>query len=200
MKPALRFAIAIAIASALALALAIAPALVGPGALAQSSGASTGPIVDEPTLKREYESYRASLAGMKRYGVSYIRVTDEAQARELLAKIRSGADFGRIAREKSTHEESARREGRLGSFATCRWARDTTEMLDRLEPGQINPRPVKGTHGWGIYRLDEVSELEPLAWGAWRKAFLDGSFEPECPWVPPVTIAPKNSQSPMRKP
>ena len=116
MKPALRFAIAIAIASALALALAIAPALVGPGALAQSSGASTGPIVDEPTLKREYESYRASLAGMKRYGVSYIRVTDEAQARELLAKIRSGADFGRIAREKSTHEDSARREGLLVGF------------------------------------------------------------------------------------
>ena len=156
----------------------------------QDAGSRNRPLLDDIALRREYDDYRTSLAGMKSYSVSYIRVGKEDDARALLAKLRSGADFGITARSHSTHPESASRSGRLGTFATCRWARDTTAMLDRLEPGQINPQPVKGTHGWGIYRLDAVNATVPLPWDAWRKAFLDGSFKPECPWVPPVTVAP----------
>ena len=183
-------------ASIVICALALVMFTGGGDATAQSSAPAARPIIDEATLEREYDAYRASLAGMKRYRVSYIRIADEAQARDQLAKIRSGADFGRIAREHSTHAESALRDGLLGSFATCRWARDTVAMLDRLAPGQVNPQPVKGTHGWGIYRLEERVALEPLAREAWRKAFLEGSFEPECPWVPPVTIAPSSPKAP----
>ncbi|MGE0314828.1 MAG: peptidylprolyl isomerase [Lautropia sp.] len=140
-------------------------------------------------MRREYAEYRASLAGMKRYTVSYIRIADEADARDALARIRSGADFGRVARERSTHVESAGRDGRLGTFASCRWARDTVAMLDGLDPGRVHPTPVRGTHGWGIYRLDAKAPLEPLSWEAWRTALLAGTFEPECPWVPPVTVS-----------
>src|SRR5690554_1912275 len=73
----------------------------------------TRPIVDDATLRREYSDYRASLAGMRRYHVRYIRVATEDEARDLIARIRSGARFEEMARKHSTHAESAASGGDL---------------------------------------------------------------------------------------
>ncbi len=148
----------VAVAFFLAATLPILPS--GP-ALAQDASAAAPaptaagnpPIIDDATLQREYRDYLASVAGLRRYEVGYIRVPDEALARRLIAQIRSGARFEEMARKHSTHAESAARGGALGNHAGCRWARSTREMLDSLKPGQTWPQPVKGTHGWGIYRL-----------------------------------------------
>lgn len=145
------------------------------------------PISDE-VLGEEYDAYRQSVKGMKMYKVSYILLPDEASARDWLARIRAGADFAKVAREHSKHPESASRGGALGAFATCRWARDTLAMLDALKPGQLHNKPVKGSHGWAIYRLDAVEPLEPISFAQYKSQLLSGNFKPECPWVPPVTV------------
>lgn len=150
----------------------------------------TRPIIDDATLRREYGDYRASLAGMRRYHVRYIRVATEHEARDLIARIRSGARFEDMARKHSTHAESAASGGDLGEHAGCRWGKSTLEMLDSLERGQTWPKAVKGTHGWGIYRLESVVDIEPRSFDRYRDELLAGTFEPECPWVPPVTVAP----------
>lgn len=159
--------------------------------MASSWGQSAGrPILDDATLLREYQAYRASVEGMRLYWVSYIRVATESEARDLIARIRSGAPFPDLARERSTHKESAASGGDLGSHAGCRWAKATREMLDTLTRGQTWPQPVKGTHGWGVYRLESVASLEARSFERYKSELLSGQFEPECPWVPPVTIAP----------
>lgn len=160
------------------------------------------PILDDATIAREYDDYRRSLAGMAWYRVRYIRVADEAAARSLIARIRSGGDFARFATEQSLHAESAARGGDLGEHASCRWARATIDMLERLAPGQLHPEPVKGTHGWGIYRLEAKRPLEPRSLAAYREALLGGTFEPECPWVPPVSVGatPAPSSGPAPRP
>ena len=158
---------------------------------AQPAGASSErAILDDATLRREYEAYRVSVEGMRVYRVSYIRVPTEAQAGDLIARIRSGADFATLARRYSTHEESSGKGGELGSHASCKWAKSTLEMLDSLKRGQTWTRPVKGTHGWGVYRLDTVTPIEPRSFARYRHELLSGKFEPECPWVPPVTMSP----------
>ena len=156
---------------------------------AKPSG-NQGQIIDEQTLRREYEAYRTSLDGMRLYHVRYIRVATEDLARDLIARIRSGARFEDLASRHSTHTESASKGGDLGTHAGCRWAKATLEMLDSLKRGQTWPKPVKGTHGWGIYRLESVADIEPRPFSQYRSELLSGSFEPECPWVPPVTVAP----------
>ena len=163
--------------------------LVVPGPKAADTDAAR-PILDDATLQREYQEYRTSLDGMRRYHVRYIRVASEDQARDLIARIRSGARFEDLASRHSTHPESAAKGGDLGTHAGCRWAKATLEMLDSLKRGQTWPKPVKGTHGWGIYRLESVADIEPRPFSQYRSELLSGSFEPECPWVPPVTVAP----------
>lgn len=145
------------------------------------------PISDE-VIGQEYDAYRQSVKGQKMYTVSYILLSDEAEARQWIARLRSGASFEKAAREHSKHPLSAREGGKLGTFATCRWAKDTVQMLDTLKPGQIHAKPVKASAGWGIYRLDAVRPLEPISYAQYKEQLLSGTFKPECPWVPPVTV------------
>lgn len=145
------------------------------------------PISDE-VIGQEYDAYRQSVKGQKMYTVSYILLSDEAEARQWIARLRSGASFEKAAREHSKHPLSAREGGKLGTFATCRWARDTVQMLDTLKPGQIHAKPVKASAGWSIYRLDAVKPLEPISYAQYKEQLLSGTFKPECPWVPPVTV------------
>ena len=145
------------------------------------------PISDE-VIGQEYDAYRQSVKGQKMYTVSYLLLSDEAEARQWIARLRSGASFEKAAREHSKHPLSAREGGKLGTFATCRWAKDTVQMLDTLKPGQIYARPVKASAGWSIYRLDAVRPLEPISYAQYKEQLLSASFKPECPWVPPVTV------------
>ena len=171
-----------------ALPVGTALAQDAPGAAPAVTTPGTPPIIDDATLQREYRDYLASVAGLRRYEVGYIRVPDEALARRLIAQIRSGARFEEMARKHSTHAESAAEGGALGNHAGCRWARSTREMLDSLKPGQTWPQPVKGTHGWGIYRLVSVADVVPRSFEQYRSELLSGSFEPECPWEPPASV------------
>ena len=145
------------------------------------------PISDE-VIGQEYDAYRQSVKGQKMYTVSYILLDDETEARQWIARLRSGASFEKAAREHSRHPLSAKEGGKLGTFATCRWARDTVQLLDTLKPGQIHARPVKASAGWSIYRLDAVKPLEPISYAQYKEQLLSASFKPECPWVPPVTV------------
>lgn len=178
---------------AAALALLTAPMTL---ALAATQTPPSRPVIDEETLRGEYAAYRASLEGMRTYHVRYIRVATEDEARDLIARIRSGARFEDLARRHSIHAESAAGGGDLGTHAGCRWAKATLAMLDSLKHGQTWPKPVKGTHGWGIYRLESAGDIQPRSFAQYRSELLSGKFEPECPWVPPVTVAPTPSAVP----
>ena len=145
------------------------------------------PISDE-VIGQEYDAYRQSVKGQKMYTVSYILLSDEAEARQWIARLRSGASFEKAAREHSKHPLSAKEGGKLGTFATCRWAKDTVQLLDTLKPGQIHAKPVKASAGWSIYRLDAVKALEPISYAQYKEQLLSATFKPECPWVPPVTV------------
>lgn len=159
------------------------PAAIQPG----SDVPPPQPISDE-VIGQEYDAYRQSVKGQKMYTVSYILLDDETEARQWIARLRSGASFEKAAREHSRHPLSAKEGGKLGTFATCRWAKDTVQMLDTLKPGQIYAKPVKASAGWGIYRLDAVKPLEPISYAQYKEQLLSASFKPECPWVPPVTV------------
>ena len=163
------------------------PLLVALMVMAAPASARTA-IVDEAVLQQEYAAYRQSLQGQKRFHVHYIRVATEQQARELIGQLRIGAPFAEIARQRSLHAESAARGGDLGVHASCRWSQATLKLLEELRPAQIGERPVKGSNGWGIYRLQSVEAIEPRSFETWRAQLLSGRFEPECPWTPPVTL------------
>jgi peptidyl-prolyl cis-trans isomerase C len=129
--------------------------------------------LDEAAIEKmahdEYRAYRDKFVTPEAVRASHILVRfganaerDRAQAevrlRELLARLRSGEDFAKLAREYSEDPGSARNGGDLGLFEKGRMAKPFEEAAFGLrEPGDLSDI-VETQFGLHIIRLTERRE------------------------------------------
>lgn len=78
-----------------------------------------------------------------------------AKAREVLAQLKAGKDFGALAKQYSADTASAAQGGDLGWAARTAYVPAFADALFSMQPGQIS-EPVKTEFGYHIIRLDEV--------------------------------------------
>ena len=90
--------------------------------------------------------------------IANITKKDEEKALEILTglreKIRSGADFGELARTFSDDPPTASEGGDLGWIPVERLPSDFKPVTDQLEPGQVS-EPVQSSSGYHLIRLNE---------------------------------------------
>ena len=90
--------------------------------------------------------------------IANITKKDEQKAFEILTglreKIRSGADFGELARTFSDDPPTASEGGDLGWIPVERLPSDFKPVTDQLEPGQVS-EPVQSSSGYHLIRLNE---------------------------------------------
>lgn len=82
----------------------------------------------------------------------------KARAEELMAQLRQGADFAKLAQQHSGDRSSARRGGDLGLFARGKMAPEFEQaVFDLKQPGEL-AGPVKTQFG---YHLIELTARQP---------------------------------------
>nr|WP_157528447.1 peptidylprolyl isomerase [Kibdelosporangium sp. MJ126-NF4]CEL18696.1 Peptidyl-prolyl cis-trans isomerase PpiD [Kibdelosporangium sp. MJ126-NF4]CTQ98180.1 Peptidyl-prolyl cis-trans isomerase PpiD (EC 5.2.1.8) [Kibdelosporangium sp. MJ126-NF4] len=81
--------------------------------------------------------------------VRHILVDEESQAARTLDKLRTGADFARLARELSTDHESAAQGGDLGPFAEGEYPASVEAAVEAAKDGDTIG-PVQSAFGWHI--------------------------------------------------
>lgn len=74
------------------------------------------------------------------------------KADELLAKIKQGADFAKLAKENSDDPGSASRGGDLGFFKRGNMVKEFEEAAFKLQPGQVS-EVVKSDFGYHIIKM-----------------------------------------------
>lgn len=80
------------------------------------------------------------------------------KARELLAKLRAGANFEELAKANSADAGSAARGGDLGFFGAGKMVRPFEDAVNKLaKPGDLS-EPVETQFGYHIIRLEERRE------------------------------------------
>lgn len=121
----------------------------------------------EPTpeeLKAEYEKQIAKMPKTE-YKARHILVDSEEKARELIAKLDTGADFATLAKENSS-DSSSTEGGDLGWFAPSRMVKPFADAVEALEKGAYTKDPVQSQFGWHVIRLDDTRPLEPPSYEA----------------------------------
>ena len=108
--------------------------------------------VTEAETKDAYEQYKKEL-GDKEYSARHILVKTEAEATDIIAQIKKGGDFAKIAKEKSLDPGSKDKGGDLGWFSPAGMVKPFSDAVTGLKKGDVTSAPVQTQFGWHVIKL-----------------------------------------------
>jgi peptidyl-prolyl cis-trans isomerase C len=111
------------------------------------------PIKDSD-IKAEYDRFTAQ-AGDKEYHVRHILVGTEAEAKDIIAKLKGGAKFEDLAKA-SKDTGSANNGGDLDWATPSSFPKPFSDAFVALQKGQVTQTPVQTPNGFHIIKLDDV--------------------------------------------
>ncbi len=111
------------------------------------------PVTDE-ALRKEYERIKAQL-GAKELKVRHILVAREDEAKEIIALIKKGGSFEKLAAERSIDPGSKANGGDLDWGPPGRYVKPFSDALMKMKKGQMTDTPVQTNFGWHVIRLDD---------------------------------------------
>ncbi len=118
----------------------------------------THPVSDE-ALRKEFETLKTQM-GVKEYKARHVLVATEAEAKDIIARIKKGGKLDKIAQEKSTDTGSKSKGGELEWSPAGNYVAPFAAALTKLNKGQLTEQPVQTPFGWHVIRLDDVRPLK----------------------------------------
>ncbi|GAA3845912.1 peptidylprolyl isomerase [[Pseudomonas] carboxydohydrogena] len=109
--------------------------------------------VTDEALKKVYDDAAKQISGEQEVHARHILVGTEAEAKEIIAELKKGADFAELAKKKSK-DPGASDGGDLGFFTKDQMVPEFSAAAFALEPGKIS-EPVKSQFGWHVIKVEE---------------------------------------------
>ncbi len=119
------------------------------------------PITDAQ-IKAEYDRFKAQV-GDKEYNARHILVETEAQAKEIIAKLKGGAKFEELAKQ-SKDPSGVNTGGDLDWASPASFVPEFSKAMTSLQKGAITETPVKTQFGYHVIKLEDVraAKIPPL--------------------------------------
>jgi peptidyl-prolyl cis-trans isomerase C len=114
---------------------------------------SKNPITDD-MLKKEYERLKPTLPA-KEYKLRHILVEKEDEAKNIIAQLKKGASFEKLAAEHSKDPGSKGRGGDLDWAPVERYVKPFAEAVTKLKKGATTETPVQTDFGYHVIRLED---------------------------------------------
>ncbi len=116
---------------------------------------------DEKNLRPYYDKLVSGFKAEKEVHARHILVKTEAEAKDIIKQLNGGADFAKIAKDKSEDPGSKANGGDLGFFSKGAMVPEFAAVAFSLEPGKITPTPVKTQFGYHVIKVEEVRDTKP---------------------------------------
>jgi len=117
--------------------------------------------VTDEAMKKVYEDATKQAGAEKEVRARHILVPTEEEAKAIKADLEKGADFAKLAKEKSK-DPGAADGGDLGFFTKDQMVPEFSAVAFALEPGKISD-PVKSQFGWHVIKVEEARDRKPPA-------------------------------------
>lgn len=109
----------------------------------------------EAKLKEAYEAFVKDYKGEEEVRASHILVKTEQEAKDIIAQLEKGADFAKLAKEKSIDPSKERNSGDLGFFSKEQMVKEFAEAAFAMKKGETVKTPVKTQFGWHVIRVTD---------------------------------------------
>ena len=110
--------------------------------------------VSDDALKAEFEKIKSQM-GDKEYKARHILVEKEAEAKEIIAKLKKGEKFEELAKA-SKDPGSKDHGGDLDWNQPGGFVKPFSDAMVTLEKGKYTETPVQSQFGWHVIQLDDV--------------------------------------------
>ncbi len=117
--------------------------------------------VTDQAVRSRYDKFVKDNPPREEVSARHILVATEAQAKELIAELKKGADFAKLAAERSTDPAGKAHGGSLGFFAREDMVPEFSEAAFKLKEGETTEAPVKSQFGWHVIRVDQRRTVAP---------------------------------------
>ncbi len=117
--------------------------------------------ISDDTLKARYKKYLDENPPQDEVKASHILVSTEAEAKALIDQLKGGADFAKLAKEKSSDTAAAAQGGDLGYFTHEAMVAPFSEAAFAGTVGKVIETPVHTQFGWHVIRVDDRRKAPP---------------------------------------
>jgi peptidyl-prolyl cis-trans isomerase C len=121
--------------------------------------------VTEDTLKKEYERIKTQLGG-REYKARHILVESENEAKDVIAQLKKGVSFEKLAAERSKDTGTKDKGGDLDWSVPGNYVKPFGDALAKLKKGQMTDAPVQSNFGWHVIRLEDERAYQAPAYDA----------------------------------
>lgn len=141
--------------------------------------------ISESDIKAKYNEEIGKQPAVEEIKAAHILVDSEAQAKDIIAKLEGGADFGKLAAENSGDPGNKDKGGDLGWFAKTDMVPEFADAAFKLGKGDISKEPVKTQFGWHVIKVEDKRErpkptleaVKPQIIAELRRAKLESMLE-----------------------
>jgi peptidyl-prolyl cis-trans isomerase C len=110
--------------------------------------------VTDAALRKVYDQAVKEMGKEEEVHARHILAETENDAKAVLAELKKGADFEKLAKAKSKDPSAAQNGGDLGYFTKDQMVPEFAETAFKLSKGQLSD-PVKTQFGWHVIRAED---------------------------------------------
>ncbi len=114
-----------------------------------------GERATDDKMKEAYAAFVKDYKGEEEVRASHILVKTEQEAKDVITQLEKGADFAKLAKEKSVDPSKERNAGDLGFFSKEQMVKEFAEAAFALKKGETTKAPVKTQFGWHVIRVTD---------------------------------------------
>jgi peptidyl-prolyl cis-trans isomerase C len=118
--------------------------------------------IKECNIEQSYLNYVQNFPkGKTEIRASHILINSEKKAIEIIKKIKNGAVFEKLAREKSQDNGSSHKGGDLGYFRKEEMVPKFSKVAFNLGINEYTRKPIKTNFGWHVIKKTDEKEIKP---------------------------------------
>ncbi len=118
--------------------------------------------INDEVLKAKYDELVKQVTPPQEVHARHILVKTEAEAKDIIAQLKKGADFEKLAKEKSTDPGSGESGGDLGYFTKDKMVPEFADAAFKMDVGKFSDAPVHSQYGWHVIQvLDKRTQPLP---------------------------------------
>lgn len=110
--------------------------------------------VNDAKIKAFYDEQVKAIKPVEEVRARHILVEGEEDAKKIMARVKGGEDFGKIAKETSKDPGSGAEGGDLGYFTKDRMVPEFAEAAFAAKVGDV-AGPVKSQFGWHVIKVED---------------------------------------------